>query len=61
MELIMKSQDDPTPWPAPSKENLDGNIDGIAMDMPGRAYFSALGIVRRKPGKKATAQYSAQS
>ncbi|KAI5922315.1 adenosine deaminase/editase [Camillea tinctor] len=43
MELTMASQEDASPWtvpPTPSSSSL-----------PGRAYFSALGIVRRKPSR----------
>ena len=56
MELIMKTQDDPTPWPIPVDKTPNLAPDEIGADMPGRAYFSALGVVRRKPGKRATAQ-----
>ncbi len=42
MELVMQAQDDPTPWP----------IDSLSLEskhLKGRAHFSVLGIVRRKP------------
>jgi tRNA-specific adenosine deaminase 1 len=43
MELIMDAQEDPTPWGRPAPETPE--------DMPGRADFAHLGIVRRKPGE----------
>jgi tRNA-specific adenosine deaminase 1 len=48
MELIMRGQDDPTPWEVPPS-NQDPNETGDSLR--GRGYFSELGIVRRKPGK----------
>lgn len=48
MELTMASQDDATPWeiPAPAvSEPGDATL-------PGREFFSQLGIVRRKPGRR---------
>lgn len=44
MELVMKAQDDATPWPAAEPSSSDN--DPI---LKGRANFSELGIVRRKP------------
>jgi tRNA-specific adenosine deaminase 1 len=45
MELVMRAQEDPTPWDNPPA--LDRTADtGLMM---GRGYFSQLGIVRRKP------------
>ena len=43
MELVMRTQEDPTPWAQSSPKNYQ--------EMPGRADFSRLGIVRRKPGE----------
>ncbi|KAJ0422392.1 adenosine deaminase/editase [Aspergillus carlsbadensis] len=59
MELCMAAQDDPTPWiiPPPESEldNTPSNSNtGSASDTPllsGRAGFSKLGIVRRKPAR----------
>ncbi|RAK86134.1 hypothetical protein BO79DRAFT_130046, partial [Aspergillus costaricaensis CBS 115574] len=45
MELTMAAQDDPTPWEiTPSEEEEAGLLSG-------RANFSQLGIVRRKPAR----------
>lgn len=45
MELVMQAQDDPTPWPIEPLllERKSSN------ELKGRAHFSVLGIVRRKP------------
>jgi tRNA-specific adenosine deaminase 1 len=51
MELIMKAQEDPTPWVVPVPAADDGSPHIIAANLKGRGYFSELGIVRRKPGK----------
>lgn len=47
MELTMAAQDDATPWevPAPASPTAADS------SMPGRGYFSNLGIVRRKPSR----------
>ncbi|KFY07059.1 hypothetical protein V492_07478 [Pseudogymnoascus sp. VKM F-4246] len=47
MELTMAAQDDATPWvvPAPASPTATDS------SMPGRGYFSNLGIVRRKPSR----------
>jgi tRNA-specific adenosine deaminase 1 len=47
MELVMRAQDDPTPWDNPPA--LDRTTDDCTGLMMGRGYFSQLGIVRRKP------------
>ncbi|KAI1323932.1 adenosine deaminase/editase [Xylariaceae sp. FL0255] len=44
MELIMAAQADASPWDAPPTASA-------ANTLPGRAYFSQLGIVRRKPAR----------
>lgn len=44
MELVMEAQDDATPWPVTETPILEQ----IPM-LKGRANFSELGIVRRKP------------
>ncbi|KAK2591900.1 hypothetical protein QQS21_010398 [Conoideocrella luteorostrata] len=51
MELIMAAQEDASPWDIPPPPpNTKG--DPVAEDtLPGRAYFSQLGIVRRKPAR----------
>ncbi|PGH17357.1 hypothetical protein AJ79_01241 [Helicocarpus griseus UAMH5409] len=63
MELCMASQDDPTPWVIPPiNSNSDPNPDIEAPDtdvpqesgptpLSGRAHFSILGAVRRKPSR----------
>lgn len=45
MELIMDAQSDPTPWSIPL--DMEPEIQPAALK--GRAFFSELGIVRRKP------------
>lgn len=44
MELVMEAQDDATPWPVAEK-----SISDQVLALKGRANFSELGIVRRKP------------
>lgn len=47
MELTMAAQDDASPWdlpPTASAVDAEGHL-------PGRAYFSQLGVVRRKPAR----------
>ncbi|QIW95484.1 hypothetical protein AMS68_001002 [Peltaster fructicola] len=44
MELVMATQSDATPWRAPQPSAAPD-------DMPGRAHFDQLGIVRRKPSR----------
>ncbi|TVY36809.1 tRNA-specific adenosine deaminase [Lachnellula occidentalis] len=57
MELTMASQDDATPWSLPpSKDALSPEpppttASGQQPILHGRSYFSALGIVRRKPSR----------
>ncbi|KAH8692839.1 hypothetical protein BGW36DRAFT_325271 [Talaromyces proteolyticus] len=48
MELCMAEQDDPTPWSVPSRNN-DEESQKTLLD--GRAHFSILGVVRRKPAR----------
>ena len=43
MELVMEAQEDATPWPSTVVSEGDTLL--------GRASFSALGAVRRKPGR----------
>ncbi|KAI0857791.1 adenosine deaminase/editase [Xylaria cubensis] len=52
MELTMASQADATPWDIPSQQNpsTPTTVEPEAL-LPGRAYFSQLGIVRRKPSR----------
>ncbi|KAI2610449.1 hypothetical protein GGR54DRAFT_376511 [Hypoxylon sp. NC1633] len=60
MELIMAAQEDATPWdmppisasviPAPSSSSNTGIADSLPT-LPGRAYFSHLGLIRRKPSR----------
>ncbi|KAJ4415203.1 hypothetical protein N0V85_002821 [Neurospora sp. IMI 360204] len=57
MELIMAAQDDASPWeiPSPTPGDLPTQTPALASTddtpLPGRAYFSQLGIVRRKPSR----------
>ena len=46
MELVMEAQRDATPWPVAAHEEY-------SPPLLGRGSFSQLGVVRRKPGKKA--------
>ncbi|KAH8422726.1 tRNA-specific adenosine deaminase [Aspergillus melleus] len=62
MELCMAAQDDPTPWEINNPSNKDLNPASDSNDdtqeqeqeptlLDGRAHFSRLGIVRRKPAR----------
>ncbi|KAI0445816.1 adenosine deaminase/editase [Xylaria telfairii] len=56
MELTMASQADATPWAVPPQESPSLDVltpTPVEPDtpLPGRAYFSQLGIVRRKPSR----------
>ncbi|KAK5635781.1 hypothetical protein RRF57_011493 [Xylaria bambusicola] len=58
MELTMASQEDVTPWTipiVPQQEafSIPSVVPTLTPDtlLPGRAYFSQLGIVRRKPSR----------
>ncbi|RLL95432.1 hypothetical protein CFD26_105521 [Aspergillus turcosus] len=55
MELCMAAQDDPRPWeiaPEPETERTESPGAGAGAELlDGRAYFSRLGIVRRKPAR----------
>jgi tRNA-specific adenosine deaminase 1 len=46
MELVMDAQQDATPWPLAVPVPV---AEGDIQSLPGREYFSELGIVRRKP------------
>lgn len=46
MELVMDAQEDATPWPLTVPVPVE---EGLVKSLPGREYFSELGIVRRKP------------
>lgn len=48
MELVMRSQEDDTPW---TSQVQDGGGGGGAGGMLGRGHFDQLGIVRRKPSR----------
>ncbi|KAL6883831.1 tRNA-specific adenosine deaminase [Trichoderma longibrachiatum] len=56
MELIMAAQADASPWQLPAPQPLSSSASTDAeqnptAQLPGRAYFSQLGIVRRKPAR----------
>ncbi|KAK2006403.1 adenosine-deaminase domain-containing protein [Colletotrichum eremochloae] len=60
MELTMAAQEDASPWevpPAPTPNTTSAYAPGTAVaaadvaSLPGRAYFSQLGVVRRKPAR----------
>ena len=46
----MATQDDPTPWELPDAGNENGKDPSYAL-LNGRAHFSILGAVRRKPSR----------
>ncbi|KPM45087.1 hypothetical protein AK830_g1443 [Neonectria ditissima] len=50
MELTMAAQGDASPWQASVRGTSDPESQSEA-HLPGRAYFSKLGIVRRKPAR----------
>ncbi|CAH0039293.1 unnamed protein product [Clonostachys solani] len=50
MELTMAAQESAAPWDVPDAVESTGSHDP-AGSLPGRAYFSQLGIVRRKPAR----------
>ncbi|KAJ9155675.1 Adenosine-deaminase domain-containing protein [Pleurostoma richardsiae] len=49
MELTMAAQEDASPWETPPAA-ADGS-DAGDVSLPGRGFFSQLGIVRRKPAR----------
>lgn len=55
MELTMAAQDDATPWaviPLSTPTMPTSSIPSEASHgLPGRAYFSSLGVIRRKPSR----------
>ena len=51
MELIMAAQDDASPWETPDAIKANDSNTKPETSLPGRAYFSQLGIVRRKPAR----------
>lgn len=59
MELTIAAQEDATPWQTPLSQHMmekDGFCNGSSESMPdllllGRACFSYLGVVRRKPAR----------
>ena len=61
MELCMAAQEDPTPWTVPSRPDpntitatttsTDSPSSPTANLLDGRAHFSLLGVVRRKPAR----------
>lgn len=50
MESTMAAQEDSTPWEVPAPA-MTAEINGASPILQGRSYFSALGIVRRKPSR----------
>ncbi|KAI0848412.1 adenosine deaminase/editase [Daldinia vernicosa] len=52
MELIMEAQEDATPWELPlTNPSVPLPTTDPSTSLPGRAYFSQLGVVRRKPAR----------
>ncbi|KAL7947692.1 adenosine deaminase/editase [Trichoderma barbatum] len=53
MELIMAAQEDASPWelPASTSASTQSTPSESEAALSGRAYFSQLGIVRRKPAR----------
>jgi tRNA-specific adenosine deaminase 1 len=49
MENLMAAQDDASPWDVPAE--AAGEDEASSRQLPGRAYFSQLGVVRRKPAR----------
>ncbi len=46
MELVMDAQENATPWPPATAATV---AEDSTPSLPGRGYFSELGVVRRKP------------
>ncbi|KAJ5514237.1 hypothetical protein N7463_003789 [Penicillium fimorum] len=56
MELCMAAQEDATPWEVlqqegPLPKSQDAEVSGTETLLDGRAHFSLLGVVRRKPAR----------
>ncbi|OQE10867.1 hypothetical protein PENVUL_c003G03170 [Penicillium vulpinum] len=56
MELCMAAQEDATPWEVSQQEGplprtQDAEVPGTETLLDGRAHFSLLGVVRRKPAR----------
>ncbi|KAF7521953.1 hypothetical protein PCG10_007734 [Penicillium crustosum] len=56
MELCMAAQEDATPWEVlqqegPFPKTQDAEVPGTETLLDGRAHFSLLGVVRRKPAR----------
>ena len=54
MELVMREQEDDTPWQRPPPDRPTGQDSAAAVEdeaMLGRGYFDRLGVVRRKPAR----------
>lgn len=49
MELCMAEQDDATPWAVPSEPDV---LTDQSTLLDGRAHFSMVGVVRRKPSRR---------
>ncbi|KAF4466510.1 tRNA-specific adenosine deaminase 1 [Fusarium albosuccineum] len=50
MELTMAAQQDASPWQVPAPFPGESTSE-VEASLPGRAYFSQLGVVRRKPAR----------
>ncbi|GAO14546.1 hypothetical protein UVI_02032570 [Ustilaginoidea virens] len=50
MELVMAAQEDASPWRTAPPADAGAGADSSTL--PGRAHFSQLGIVRRKPARR---------
>ncbi|TQV93470.1 tRNA-specific adenosine deaminase [Cordyceps javanica] len=51
MENLMAAQEDASPWDVPSQSEAEAGAPQQQLLLPGRAYFSQLGVVRRKPAR----------
>lgn len=53
MELTMADQVDAAPWEVPTTAEMSEipTVPEVGESLPGRAYFSRLGVVRRKPAR----------
>src|SRR6187549_330039 len=51
MELTMAAQEDDSPWEPPPQPAIPQEAPNSDQSLPGRAFFSQLGVVRRKPAR----------
>lgn len=51
MELTMAAQEDASPWDIPPAAAGSPSEESAGVSLPGRGFFSQLGVVRRKPAR----------